>query len=172
MGAAIALSKNRYQFQWWVLRVIGANPVGSTPAKPREGNKVADEGVDGWLRFTDGKGHLERIVVQVKSGHVGVRDIRELRDVVSRQEAAIGIFLTLEEPTSEMRSEAKATDPYVSPVWKHEYPKIQILTIKDLFKGKRPEIPLTTSVFQEAPLTKRVSRDKQETLFTGSVASS
>jgi site-specific DNA-methyltransferase (adenine-specific) len=97
---------------------------------------------------------------------VGVKDIRELRDVISRQKAAIGIFLTLEEPTSEMSREAKATDPYISPVWKHEYQKIQILTIEDLLKGKRPEIPPTISVFQEASLTQRVSRDKQQTLFT------
>jgi len=167
MGAAIALSKNRYQFQWWVLRVIGAQPVGSTPAKPREGKKGADEGIDGWLRFADGiEGHVEKIIVQVKSGHVGVKDIRELRDVVSRQKAAIGLFLTLELPTTEMIREAKATEPYVLPVWKHEYPKIQILTIEDLLKGKKPEIPPTISAFQEAPLTQRVAKNQQQTLMT------
>jgi hypothetical protein len=67
----------------------------------------------------------------------------------------IGLFITLEPPTSEMRREARATDPYVSPIWKHEYPKLQILTIEDLLKGKRPEIPPTISVFQEAPMEKK-----------------
>jgi hypothetical protein len=168
LGAAIQLSENRYQFQWWALSLIRARPVGSTTAKPREGKKGADEGVDGWLRFADGpEGHVEKIVVQVKSGHVGVKDIRELRDVVSRQQnAAMGLFLTLESPTTEMIKEAKATDPYISPTWKHEYPKIQIITIEDLLKGKRPEIPPTISVFQEAPLAERASKDQQQTLFT------
>lgn len=168
MGAARELANSsRYQFQWWALSLIGARPVGSSPAKPREGKKGADEGVDGWMRFADGiEGHIEKIVVQVKSGHVSVKDIRELRDVVSRQNAAIGIFLTLEKATTEMIREIKATDPYVSPTWNHEYSKIQILTIQDLLSGKRPEIPPTISAFQEAPLTKRASNHRQETLFT------
>jgi DNA modification methylase len=168
MGAARELaSNNRYQFQWWALSLIGARPVGSTPENPREGKRGADEGIDGWMRFADGmEGHVEKIVVQVKSGHVGVKDIRELRDVVSRQNAAIGIFLTLEDPTTEMIRESRATDPYKSPTWNHEYTKIQIMTIRELLSGKRPEIPPTISAFQEAPLTKRVSNHRQETLFT------
>jgi len=85
----------------------------------------------------------------VKSGHIGVKDIRELRDVISRQKAAMGLFLTLEDPTNEMIKETKTTDPYVSPIWKHEYPKMQILTINELLKGKRPDIPPTISVYQE-----------------------
>jgi len=167
IGAAKELARNsRYQFQWWALSLIHARPVGSTPTKPREGRKGADEGIDGWLRFADGEeGHVEKIVVQVKSGHTGVKDIRELRDVVSRQKAAIRLFLTLEEPTGEMIKETKATDPYVSSIWKHEYPKIQILTINDLLKGKRPNIPPSTTVYQEAPLTKRVSNHQQKSLF-------
>ncbi len=166
IGAARELAKDRYQFQWWALSLIDARPVGSTPTKPREGRKGADEGIDGWLRFADGaEGHVEKIVVQVKSGHVGVKDIRELRDVVSRQKAAIGLFLTLEEPTGEMIKETKATDPYISSTWKHEYPKIQILTINDLLTGKRPNIPPTTSVYQEAPLAKRASSHQQKSLF-------
>lgn len=157
LGAAIELAKNRYQFQWWALDRLGATPIGSTEAKPREGKKGADEGVDGWLRFSIGE-HFEKIVVQVKSGHVGVRDIRELRDVVSRQKATMGLFITLEEPTSEMISEVKATDPYVSPIWHHEYPRLQILTIEELLKGKRPQIPLTESPFKEAPPEKRTTK--------------
>lgn len=117
MGAAKELAKDPYQFQWWVLSLIDARPVGSTPARPKEGRKGADEGIDGWLRFADGQeGHIEKIVVQVKSRHVGVKDIRELRDVVSRQKAAIGLFLTLEQPTAEMIKETKTTDPYISHV--------------------------------------------------------
>lgn len=162
LGAAKELSKDRYQFQWWALSLIGARPVGATLANPREGRKGADEGIDGWLRFADGsEGHIERVVVQVKSGHVGVKDIRELRDVVLRQKAAVGIFLTLEEPTSEMIREVKATDPYVSPRWHHEYPKIQVLTIEQLLKGERPNIPVTVNPFQEAVESERVTDTKQ-----------
>lgn len=158
LGAARELAHNRYQFQWWALSLIGARPTGSTTAKPKEGKKGADEGVDGWLRFADGpEGHIEKIVVQVKSGHVGVKDIRELRDVVSRQKGAVGIFITLEEPTDEMIKEVKVTDPYISPRWKAEYPKIQILTIEQLLKGEHPKIPPIVSLFQEALRVQRAS---------------
>lgn len=165
LGAARALAQNRYQFQWWALYKINARPVGSTEAKPTIGKKGADEGVDGWLRFTDkSEGHYEKIVVQVKSGHVGVKDIRELRDVVSRQKATMGIFLTLEEPTSEMVKEVKATEPYVSSLWNQEYSKIQILTIEQLLKGEQPKIPPTISQYQEVPRLKRVVKNRQRKL--------
>jgi site-specific DNA-methyltransferase (adenine-specific) len=169
LGAAKALAQDssnnpnrRYQFQWWALSLIDARPVGATAANPKEGKKGPDAGVDGWLRFIDkSEGHYEKIVVQVKSGHVGVKDIRELRDVVTMHKAAMGIFLTLEEPTSEMVKEVKATDPYVSPLWKHEYPRIQITTIAELLNGRKPNVPPTVSPFQEAPRIERHSKSVQ-----------
>ena len=165
LGAAQELAKDRYQFQWWALMRIGARPVGSTSGNPTVGRKGADEGVDGWLRFADAsEGHIEKIVVQVKSGHVGVKDIRELRDVISRQKAAMGIFLTLEEPTGEMTKEVKATDPYISPIWNTEYPKIQILTIEQLLKGEKPKLPPISNMFKEAPKLERKSERKQQKL--------
>lgn len=156
MGAAVELSKNRYQFQWWALSLISARPVGAQSDNPREGKKGADQGIDGWLRFTDGD-KPENIVVQVKSGHVGVKDIRELRDVVARQNAVMGIFITLSEPTSEMVKEVKATDPYVTKKLHLKFPKIQIVTIEQLLRGIKPELPETASAFEQAPLAKRVT---------------
>lgn len=164
LEAARELATDRYQFQWWALMRIGARPVGASSGQ-REGKKGADEGVDGWMRFTDGQGALHRIVVQVKSGHVWVKDIRELRDTVSRQNASMGILITLEEPTSEMVKEVKATEPFKHPTWQHEYPRLQILTVEDLLKGKAPDIPPTIGPFQEASISKKVSEGKNDTLF-------
>jgi site-specific DNA-methyltransferase (adenine-specific) len=130
-----------------------------------EGKKGADHGIDGWMKFEDGpEGHYERIIVQVKSGHVSVKDIRELRDVVSNQKAAIGVFITLEEPTSEMTKEARITEPYISSRWKKEYPKIQILTIQQILDGERPESPPTASPFAEAMRVTRVMNHTIKTL--------
>ena len=156
--------KDRYQFQWWALNLIeNAHPSHASASNPKEGKKGADEAVDGWIRFADkAEGHYEKIVIQVKSGHVAVKDIRELRDTIPRQGAVIGIFITLEEPTSEMIKEVKITDPYISPLWKHEYPKIQILTVEQLLKGVKPDIPSTTvNVFQEAEKIRKADRTKE-----------
>ncbi|MGA2310650.1 MAG: hypothetical protein ABSG57_14040 [Candidatus Bathyarchaeia archaeon] len=70
----------------------------------------------------------------------------------------------MEEPTSEMIKEVKATDPYVFPVWKHEYPRIQILTVEDLLKGKKPNMPPTISPFHEANQIDKQNRFVQRKL--------
>jgi site-specific DNA-methyltransferase (adenine-specific) len=156
MGAAKELAKNRYQFQWWALSLIGARPVGAKEDNPLEGKKGADEGIDGWLRFRDGE-KVENIVVQVKSGHVSVKDIREHIAVVARQKAAMGVFITLSEPTSDMIKEAKTEDPYMMKALRLKFPKIQIVTIEQLLRGIKAELPETASAFEQAVLAKRVS---------------
>jgi site-specific DNA-methyltransferase (adenine-specific) len=169
MGAAKELANyDRYQFQCWALSLIDARPVGSTSSRPRESKKGADKGVDGWMLFSDGveEGHFQKIVVQVKSGHTDVADIREFSDVISTQNAAMGIFLTLQEPTKEMIKKCNATNPYVLPRLNNEYPRIQILTIQQLLKGERPKIPTTISAYQQPRLIQRVSNSQQQTLLT------
>lgn len=122
--------RDRYDFQYWALLRIGARPVGSTPSDPKKVKRGADEGYDGWLRFQDGyEGQVEKILVQVKSGHVGVVDIRHFRDVVATKGAAMGIFVTLQDPTRDMIDAVKTTDPYISKNLRIEYPKLQIITV-------------------------------------------
>jgi site-specific DNA-methyltransferase (adenine-specific) len=79
------------------------------------------------------------MIVQVKSGHVGVNAVRELKSVASDE--AMGVFITLEPPTKPMEEEAITSGYYHSPIWDKEYPKIQILTIEDLLHGKTVDMP-------------------------------
>ena len=72
-GAEALKNINRYQFEWWAVDLVDARP-----AKGRK--KGADEGVDGYIYFFDDKSNeAKKVVVQVKSGHVGVRDVRDLK---------------------------------------------------------------------------------------------
>jgi site-specific DNA-methyltransferase (adenine-specific) len=95
--------------------------------------------------------------VQVKSGHVHVKDIRELKDVASKE--AMGISITLEPPTKDMSVEAVAAGYYHSPIWDKDYPKIQILTIEELLHGKTADMPplaQSNVTFTKAPkITKK-----------------
>ena len=135
--------QDRYQFQWWALSLIRARPY-------REKKKGADEGVDGVIYYQDvdpdntKKTLTRKIVVQVKSGKVSVRDIRELKSVVNSQGAVIGVFITLNTPTQPMLKEATAAGRFQ---WLHvadtTYPKIQIRTIQELLDGKGIEYPRT-----------------------------
>ncbi len=142
-GATALAAQDRYQFQWWALSLIRA--------RPYQGKKKgADEGVDGLIYYQDvdpdkpKKMLTQKIVVQVKSGKVSVKDIRELKSVVEAQAAVIGVFITLNRPTQPMVKEAAAAGRFQ---WLHvshtTYPKIQIRTIDELLAGGGIEYPQT-----------------------------
>lgn len=65
--------------------------------------------------------------------------IRDLGHVVEREKAKIGVFLTLAEPTKPMLVEAVKAGYYETPYGK--FAKLQILTIAELFAGKKPNVP-------------------------------
>ena len=90
----------------------------------------------------DHTGAAKRVIIQVKSGHVSRPMISELVGTINRESAAIGVFLTLEEPTAQMKQEAVTAGYYNSPGWNQDYPRIQILTVKNLLDGTaRLEMP-------------------------------
>ncbi len=154
------LAKNDpYQFQWWALGLAGARPV--------EQRKGADKGVDGRLFFHDSaeSADIKQVVVSVKAGqNVGVAMVRDLRGVVEREKAAMGVLITMEVPTKPMRSEAAGAGFYVSPA-KTRHPKLQILTIDDLLAGKKIDMPPwhEQRTFKKAP-KRRSAKLRQPTL--------
>jgi hypothetical protein len=157
LSGAIALAqKSRFDFQNWALSLIDAAPERATAEDPNKSNRGRDEGVDGWLKFPSAvAGHAELIVVQVKSGSVGIKDIREFRDVINSKKAAMGIFITLRRLTSEMDKEIIKTGLYVQKQFNIEYQKIQIVTIEDLLSKKYPRIPPTLPPYEKAHLPKK-----------------
>lgn len=56
------------------------------------------------------------------------------------------MFITLQEPTHGMRTEALSAGFYKSPGWNKDYPSIQVLTIKELLEGKRIDYPPKTNI--------------------------
>ena len=133
-----------YQFQWWALGLVGARPV--------EGKKGADHGIDGRIYFHEGDtAKTKQIILSVKAGHVTVSHLRDLLGVMDRQKAEIGVLVCMDEPTAPMRKECASAGFYTSPWGKHA--RLQVLTVEDLLTGKgidRP--PAQTSVtFKRAP---------------------
>jgi hypothetical protein len=135
---------NPYQFQWWALSLIDARPAGQ-PNGSQQGKKGADKGVDGWLTFRETDNlNLQRIVIQVKGGaHIGAQIVRDLIGTVQSTKSAMGMLITLYEPTEQMKQAAMEAEYYESKTWGHKYPKIQILTIPELLKGSKPILPHT-----------------------------
>lgn len=162
MGSARQLaSDDRYQFQWWALSLVRAKPLGAKGGG-KTGKKGSDKGIDGVINFMDDRGGKpKRILVQVKSGKAKSGDIRDLRGTVEREDAAMGVFITLEPSSRDMRTEAVSAGYYHSPGWGQDYPRIQILTIEELLHGAGVKMPPQHGTFKEA---QRVRQSAEEHL--------
>jgi len=141
-------AEDKYQFQWWALGLVGARPV--------EQKKGADHGIDGKILFREApkqpKPH--QIILSVKGGGTGVRDVRDLRGVIEREGAVIGVLITLHPPTASMRAEAADAGFYESKVWQRKYPRLQIFTVSELLEGRQVARPPTVALdatFRRAP---------------------
>lgn len=154
-AAALAAS-DPYQFQWWALGLVGARPV--------EGKKGADKGIDGKIVFQgEGAGKFETVILSVKAGHVTVNQVRDLRGVVEREKAALGVLISMEDSTGPMRTETATAGFYESKMWNRRYPKIQLLTVADLLAGKTIDMPPVRQVgatFKKAPKSKHGGADQ------------
>ena len=138
----------RYQFEWWALGLIEARP-------SRDRRRGADSGVDGYINFfDDNSGRSKRVVVQVKSGNVGVSQIRDFKGVMEREEAPIGVFITLRSPTRPMIAEAVSAGFYEPEHFPDlRFPRLQILTVEELLEGREAEYPRVApaTTFRRAP---------------------
>lgn len=130
--------QDKYQFQWWALGLVGARPI--------EQKKGADKGIDGRIYFheKDG-GPTKQVIISVKGGALAAHMVRDLRGVIERENAEIGLLISMEAPTKLMRTEAATAGFYESPIW-GRFPRLQILTIEELLDGKRLEMPPISQV--------------------------
>ncbi len=157
--AATLAEQDKYQFQWWALGLVNARPV--------EQKKGADHGIDGKILFRDdlNAAKPEQIILQVKGGKTGVKDVRDLRGVLDREKAAIGVLISLQPPTREMQAEAASTGFYEHKMNQQKYPRIQLRTVKELMTGKGIERPSNVAAvdetFKKAPTSKRKSAEDQ-----------
>jgi len=152
-GARALAAEDRFQFEWWALALVNARPAGGK-------KKGADTGIDGYIFFHDEADakKTKTILVQVKSGHVGVKDIRDFGHVLEREDAEMGFFVTLEPPTGPMKKEAVRMGFYESPWGQKKYPRMQLLTIEALLSGQEPKRPPRRQMdgtFRKAPKSKK-----------------
>ena len=95
-----------------------------------------------------------------------MKDVRDLRGVVEREEAQIGVLICMEKPTRNMRREAASAGAYKSPWGSH--PRLQILTIEELLAGHKIDYPPAGQVnitFKKAPNAKSGTTVTQPHLF-------
>jgi len=156
-SAKALAEQDKYQFQYWALGLVNARPM--------EEKKGADKGIDGRLYLMDKGGEAKSVIISVKGGHVTASQVRDLRGVIEREDAAMGVFITLEPATAPMKKEAAEAG-----VWQTKslagsaHPRLQILTIEELLAGKRIDMPAQQDIrsFKQAPKAKAKGKKDAE----------
>ena len=158
--AAELAATDPYQFQWWALGLVGA--------RPTEQKKGADKGIDGRLFFHDEPtgGKTKQIILSVKAGKLHATYVRDLRGVIDREKAEIGVLIAIGEPTQPMRTEAASAGFYSSP-YGTKHSRMQILTIAELLSGQSIDYPAprqTNVTLKRAPRA-TADDEKNRSLF-------
>lgn len=140
-------SKDKHAFELWALKLVKAQA------------RAKDGGVDGIIGFLDSENNLRRIVVQVKGGsNLSPSIIRDLIGTVQKENADMGLLVSLHTPTKGMYQDANHAGDYKGK--ERLYKKIQIRTITELIEeDKLFDLPY------ENPVTIQKEQGKQELLF-------
>jgi site-specific DNA-methyltransferase (adenine-specific) len=163
IGSARNLAeRDRYQFQWWALSLIGARPLGGMELGGK-GKKGSDKGIDGIINYIDSANkESKQVFVQVKSGHVNSATIRDLRGVLQREHGEIGVLITLEQPSRDMVTEALSSGVYQSEFWGKSFPRVQIFNIDQLLAGEQVKMPPETGTFLAAQRVRKESGNQSK----------
>ena len=144
--------QGKFLFEQWFITALGGQPFKSSGG--------GDSGIDGFMYFRDINGESHSIIISVKGGGYGPGAVRDLKGVIERENAEMGILLALENPSKQTIAEAASAGRYQMPEVSRTYPKIQIFTVEDYFKGIRPDLPDTSATLKRA---KRIKREKEKT---------
>jgi DNA modification methylase len=117
--------RDPFQFQHWVVERVGGFPMQK---------KVADRGIDGRIYF-ETRSALGEMIISVKGGRLRPTDVRDLRGVMEREKSAMAGFLSLQEPSKAMRAEA--ADAGVFTYNDVNYPRLQLLTVREVLEERR-----------------------------------
>jgi site-specific DNA-methyltransferase (adenine-specific) len=139
LGSARTLAESDpFQFQWWAVHRLGAYP-SEGEAGARQGKKGRDRGVDGVLKYR-AEDDVGKVVLSVKGGRLLTPAmVRELSGTRQAEHATIGVLVTLYEASREMRDAAIKAG--LLRLGDKEYPRIQLISVKDIFDGKRIQHP-------------------------------
>jgi site-specific DNA-methyltransferase (adenine-specific) len=132
-GAWDLARRDKYQFQWWANWLVGVQNY-------REHKRGGDGGIDGKIFFKNGPYGTGRVIVSVKGGEqLNPSMVRDLAGTVDLDEAELGLFVCLAEPTQGMKDAAHKAG--IVKTAHGPFPKVQIITVRQLLEGKRPNLP-------------------------------
>ena len=135
-GAKDLWTRDKYHFQKWAVEQVD----GFVTTK-----RSADGGIDGRLYFIlTHERELQSMVIEVKGGkHATLEQVRALRGVLERDEALMAGLIVMEEPNpTQLRNfRREFSTAGTLEVLGLPYPKMQMLTVKEILAGKRFQTP-------------------------------
>jgi DNA modification methylase len=148
-GAAALFAENPFDFERWAVSLIDAQP---------NEKQRGDKGIDGRVRFYADEDRIGQALVSVKGGKtVNPAMVNEINGTVAREQAEMGILITLTEPTPGMRRTAELSGSYTATLTGQTYPKIQIVSVRDLMTGNGPNMPTAILPYLKAPQSRRTA---------------
>jgi len=127
--------------------------------------KGGDGGIDGTAliqeRDADNNIVNKKIIFSVKSDKtLTPAYINQLKGKMHSTDVVMGIFICLHNPTRGMVKEAKEMGLYKNNLFDLEFPKLQIVTVKEMFdNGIRLNLPVLT-VTKKGEEVKEVDKDQ------------
>ena len=161
-SAEMLAETDPYQFQFWAITQLDSE------AKPyKGGQKGPDKGVDGYIMFWD-EGvdkKPKKIVIQIKGGkNIGRPHIQQLSGVMQSEQAVMGVYLCLDKPKKTMIEEAAESGFYTSPSNGKAYPKIQIITMRELMEHTKqvnyPKGFVKKDFYAQSPHQEKTKQDE------------
>lgn len=144
-ASAVALAnrkddKTRKEFEKWAVLTYSDNQ-----ARIND-KKGADGGVDGIAYFLldrkDGKDINAKVIFQVKSGGASRNTLATLNSDRLRDNAEIGILITMDKATKSMQDEVLAAGKFKHPFLNREDNRLQIITIDEILAGMQIDLPM------------------------------
>ena len=134
-SARMLAAEKPFDFESWAVTRI--------PGLASNEHQRGDGGIDGRGRMldkpTDRSSRL--VLAQVKGGRGFVLDqFRAFLRVLDREDAAFGVYVTLD-PVTSPRAQAEAADLEDVAVGAGRYPRAQLWSIADYFEGRQPSLP-------------------------------
>ena len=154
--ATKADDRTRKEFEKWAVLTYSDNKAMINDKKGK------DYGIDGRARINVGGEEYKDVLFSVKSGNVNSGMIRDFRGTIERENAAAGIFITLNKATKDMTQEAIAAGFYKNEYMQNDIEKIKIVTVEQILSGERLNILFVADVLKKA---ESVNDDTQIKLF-------
>jgi hypothetical protein len=163
VASAVALAnrkddKTRKEFEKWAVLTYSNNQ-----ARINE-KKGADGGVDGIAYFLIDSQTNGKAIFQVKSGGANRGTLATLNSDRQREKAEFGFLITMDPPTRAMRDEVAAAGKYKHPLLNREDDRLQIITVADILRGDRLDLPMARDDAVKAAAALG-DADKQATLL-------